>query len=161
VGLCCKRPRLCGADVAGNDDNSIVRSVEATIEPDRVVARELLHFVTPADHRLAVGMIEIKRCVDLLGQASARIVSHALVLLFKNNIALRQNDLIGERQAVYPVCFEFHEVFWLVVWYALEVPGVVLRRKGFLLPADTRDHLREFSGWILGGALEHEMFKEM
>src|SRR5262249_527354 len=91
-------PRLSRADIAGNDDHRLIGRIEAAIEPDRVIARQLFHFVTPADHWLAVGMIEVKRRVDLLAQSSARIVANALVLLLEDNIALGQNDVVGELQ---------------------------------------------------------------
>src|SRR5262245_16057221 len=95
----------------------------------------------PADHRFSVGMVEIKRSLDLLGEASARIVSHALVLLFENDIPLGYYDFIGKLQAGHPVRFEFHDSLQLVAWHALEVAGVVLRCEGILLPADARDYL--------------------
>lgn len=108
IGFFRKRPRLHRADIAGNYDNCIIGRVKAAVEPDRVSARQLFNFVTPADYRLAIGMIEIKRCIDLLGKASAWIVSNALALLLENNFVFRQNDLVGQAQAGHTICFEFH-----------------------------------------------------
>src|SRR5262249_25599577 len=161
VGFFCKRSRLRRAYVAGNYDNRIIGGVEAAVESDRVITRQLFHFVAPADHRFAVGMIEIERCIDLLGQASPQIVSSARVLPLENNIPLGQNDLVGRLKAGHPICFEFHNGLQLVAWHALEIARVVLRREGIPLPADARNHLREFSGRVFSSALEHEMFKEM
>ena len=44
---------------------------------------------------------------------------------------------------------------------ALEIAGVVGGGEGVLLAADRRHRLREASGRVLGGALEHQMFEEM
>ena len=54
-------------------------------------------------------MVEVQRGVDLLAQPRARIVGDALVLLFQDDIALGQHDLVGEHQAGHAVGLEFHQ----------------------------------------------------
>ena len=152
---------LCGIDIAGNHDDCVVRRVKSTIKSDRVIARELFHFVTPADHRLSIRIIQIERGIDLLGEAGTRIVSDALVLFFENDVALGQNDVIRELKPGHPIGLEFHDRLQLVARNALVVARVILRREGILLAADVRDHLREFSRRIFRRALEHQVLEEM
>src|SRR2546430_14699092 len=57
VGVFCERPDFLDAHVPGDDDDRIVGRVEAPIELERVLARQSLDLVAPADHRPAVGMI--------------------------------------------------------------------------------------------------------
>src|SRR6516162_6319238 len=117
--------------------------------------------MTPADHRLSVRIVQIERGVDLLAEARARIVSDALVLLFENDVALGQNDIIRELKAGHPVGLEFHDGLELIARNALVVARVVLRGEGILLTPDTRDNLRELSRGIFGRTLEHQVFKKM
>ena len=148
-------------DVAGDHHDRVVGTVEATIEADGVVAREPLHLVAPADHRLAVGAVEVERGVDLLAELRARIVAHALVLLLEDDLKLGPHDLVGELQAGHAVGFERHHGLELFARHALVKGRVVVGGEGVFLTAAARDHVRELAGRMLGGALEHQMFEEM
>src|SRR5262249_12824775 len=141
--------------------NAITARIKCAIETDRVVARKLFHLMTPADHRLSIRIVQIKRGVDLLTEARARIVSDALVLLFENDVALGQNDVIRELKAGHSVGLELHDRLELIARNALVVARVVLRGEGILLAADTCDNLRELSRGIFGRTLEHQVLKKV
>ena len=136
VGFLRELKRLIRLDVAGDHHHRVVGRVEAPVKADGVVARKLLHLVAPADHRLAVRMVEVQRGVDLLAQPRARIVADALVLLFEDDVALGQHHLVGELQAGHAVGLEFHHGLELLARHALEKGGVVARGEGVFLAAD-------------------------
>src|SRR6202012_471350 len=62
------RAHVVGGDVAGDHQRGVVRRIETPVEGQRVVAIELFDFMVPADHRPAIGMVEIEGRHDLLGQ---------------------------------------------------------------------------------------------
>ena len=49
----------------------------------------------------------------------------------------------------------------LLARHALEIAGVVGRGEGVLVAADPQHGLGEFTGGMLAGALEHQMFEEV
>ena len=161
VGLLRQRTDRFGADVPGDHDHGIVGRVEAPVEGERVLARERFDLVAPADHRPAVGMVEIERSLDLLGELRARIVGDALVLLLEHHVALRQHVGVGQHQAGHAIGFECHDGLELLARDPLVERGIIVRRERILLAAHFVDGLREFSGRSLGRALEHQVFEEM
>src|SRR4029078_336141 len=98
---------------------------------------------------------------DLLAKARPRIVADALVLLLENDVALGQDDVVGELEPGHAVSLELHDCSKLLAWDALEVARIVLRRKCVLLTADAGDNLREFSGRVFRRALEHQVLEKM
>ncbi len=135
--------------------------VEAPIERQGFVAIELFDFVPPADHRPAVGMIEIERGVHLFAEPGARIVGDPHILLFEHDIELGPHHVVGEHQSGDAVGLERHHLLEMLARHALEKAGVVAGGEGVLLAADFVDILRERGAGILFGALEHQMFEEM
>ena len=161
IGPLHHRADLLGVDVAGDHQRGVVRRIEALVERQRVLAVELLDFLAPADHGAAIGMIEIERRHDLLGQPRIRIVGDAHVEFFEHDVALRQHVFVLQDQAGHAVGLELHHPGQLLARHALEIAGVVGRGEGVLVAADLEHGLGEFAGRMLGGALEHQMFEEM
>src|SRR5690349_22997713 len=64
----------------------------STLFPYTTLFRSL-HLMVPADHRQAIGMVEIEHCVQHLAQLRAGIVLDALTALLDDDVALRQHDL--------------------------------------------------------------------
>src|SRR6516225_3271227 len=153
--------RVIRVDVPGNHYHSIVRSIEAPVESNGIVARQLLHLVSPADHGLAVRMVEEQGGIDLLAKPSARIVLHPLIALLEYDVALRQHDLVGELQASHAISLEPHYRLEVFARHALEERGVVNRSECVLLAAESSDNLRELARGMLRGALEHQVFKQV
>src|SRR5665213_4606669 len=89
MGFLGKLQRLVRLYIAGDDDYRIVGGVETSVKADGVVACELLHFMAPADHRLAVGAVEIQRSIDLLAQPCAWIIFDAPAAFFEDDVPLR------------------------------------------------------------------------
>ena len=148
-------------DVAGDDQDGIVRRVEALVEGERILAVELFDFLAPADHRAAIGVVEIERGHDLLGQPRIRVVGDPHVEFFQHDVALRQHVLVLQDQPGHAVGLEFHHLAELLARHALEIAGVVGGGEGVLVAADLEHGLGEFTGRMFGGALEHQMFEEM
>ena len=161
VSLLRQRANLFRVHVSGDDDNGVVGCVEAPVELQRTLAVELLDFVPPADDRPAVGMVEVERRIHLLAEPRAGIIADPHVLLFQHDIELGPHHVVGEHQSGHSVGFEFHHALELVARYALEIAGIVGRRKRVLLSADGGNDLGEAAGRILLRALEHQMFEEM
>ncbi len=148
-------------DVARDDQDRIVRRVEALVEGERILAVELLDLLVPADHRAAVGMVEIERGHDLLGQPRIRIVGDAHVEFFQHDVALGQHVLILEDETGHAVGLELHHAGELVARHALEIAGVIVGGESVLVATDLEYGLGELAGRMFGGALEHQMFEEM
>ena len=161
VSLLCQRPDRFGADVPGDHDHRIVGRIEAPIESERVLARERLDLVAPADHRPAVGMVEIERRLDLLGELRGRIVGDALIMLLQHHVALGQHVGVGQHQAGHAIGFECHDGLEVLARDPLVERGIVVGRERILLAADFVEGLREFAGRDLGRALEHQVLEEM
>src|SRR3974390_3869240 len=100
--------RVIRVDVPSNHYYSIFRSIEAPVKRNSIVARQLLHLVSPADHGLAVRMVEEQGGIDLLTKPCARIVLHPLIALLEYDVALGQHDLVGELQASHAIGLEPH-----------------------------------------------------
>jgi hypothetical protein len=60
-----KRPHLIGRDIARDDEDGVVRPVVVLVEGDQRLAVQLLHLVTPADDRNAVGVVVVERGAHL------------------------------------------------------------------------------------------------
>ena len=106
-------------------------------------------------------MVEIQRRHDLLGQPGIRVVGDPHVEFLEHDVALRQHVFVLEDQAGHAVGLEFHHPAELLARYALEIAGVVGRGEGVLVAADPKHGLGKFTGRMLGGALEHQMFEEV
>ncbi len=138
-----------------------VRRVETLVERQRILAVELLDLLAPADDRPAIGMVEIQRRHDLLGQSRVRIVGDAHIELFQHDVALGQHVLILEDEAGHPVGLELHHFRQLLARHALEIAGVVDRGEGVFVAADPPHGVGEFTGGMFRRPLEHQMFEEM
>ena len=90
--------RLVRLDVAGDDEDRVLRRVEARVIGERVLAPEPLDLVRPADDRRAVGMMgeqgRLHRLVEL--RAGVGVAMHAPLL--QHHVALGRDDLVGERR---------------------------------------------------------------
>ena len=106
-------------------------------------------------------MIEIQRRHHLFAQPRVRIVGDPHVVFLEHDVALGQNVLILENEAGHAVGLEFHHPAELLARHALEIAGVVDRGEGVFVAADPAHGLGEFTGGMLGGALEHQMLEEM
>jgi hypothetical protein len=154
-------PHLRGIDVAGYDQDGIVRRVPTAIEGQGRFRIERRDFVVPADHRNAVGMIEVERGVDQLEELRPRIVVDPTAPLLANHLALRQHDLVGQLETRHAVGLMLHDDLEPVAGDALEIAGVVPRGERVLATAVLGDDTRELSWAKRLGTLEHQMFKEV
>ena len=161
VGLLGELLDLLGGDVAGDDEDRVVRRIEALVELDRIRARELLDLLPPADDRPPIGMVEKERCLHLLRQAGSRIVGDPHVLLFEHDLQFRLHDVVGQHQAGHAVGLEFHQHLEMLARSALEIAGIVRRRERVLLAADVGHRLREQPLRVLLGAFEHQVLEEV
>jgi hypothetical protein len=161
VGLFGQGANLVGGHVAGHHQDRIVWRVEAAIELERAFAVELFDFMPPADHRPAIGVVQVERGIHLFAQPRRGIVGDPHVLLFQHDVELGPHHVVGERQPGHPVGLEFHHGLELVARHPLEITGVVGRGECVLLAADGGNDLGEAPGRVLVRALEHQMFEEM
>ena len=153
--------RLGRIDVAGDDQDRVLRRVEARVIGERVLAPESLDLVRPADDRRAVGMMgeqgRLHRLVEL--GAGIGVAMHAPLL--QHHVALRRHHLVGQRQAGHAVGLELHQFGEVLLGDALEIGGVVVAGEGVLLAADLGDAPGELALRVGLGALEHQVFEEM
>src|SRR5262249_11093743 len=77
LGFLRERTRALGRHITGYDDDRVIGRVKAPVEIQSSLAVELLDFLSPADHRPAVGMVEIERSVHLLAEPRGGIVADA------------------------------------------------------------------------------------
>ena len=160
-GLLREAADLLGIDVAGDHQRGVVRRIESLVERQRVFAVELLDLVVPADHRAAIGMIEIERRHDLLNKPRFRIIGDPHIVFFEHHVALGQHVLVLQDKTGHAVGLEFHHLAELFARHALVIAGVVSRGERVLIAAHVQHGLRELAGRVLAGTLEHQVFKEM
>ena len=161
VGGFRQRLHLLDGDVAGDDDDGVVGGIEALVEGQRVLARELGHLVHPADDGDAIGMVLIERGRHLLGQEARRAVLGARAALLEDHLALGRHLLLGELQVHHAVGFHLHHGLEPVLGDALEVAGHVVGGEGVVLAAEPGDDLGEGAGGDLVRRLEHQVLEEV
>ena len=133
---------LISGDIAGDNDDRVIRRVEAPVEGQGVVAGELFDFGPPADHRTAIRMVEVERRIHLLGQPAVGVIRYPHVLLFEHHVELGTHDLVGEHKAGDAVGFERHHFLEVLARNALEKAGIIIGGEGILLPADVSHGLQ-------------------
>jgi hypothetical protein len=99
--------------------------------------------------------------IDLLGQPGFRVVGDPHVEFLKHDVALRQHIFVLEDQAGHAIGLELHHLCQLLARHALEVAGIVGRRKGVLIAADPNHGLGKFTDRMLARALEHQVFEKV
>ena len=156
-----KRLHLGRIDVAGDDQNGIGRGVVQAVEGDGIVAAELGHLRHPADHRLAIGMRQIERRVELLAEPVGRVIVGALAPLFLDDLALGKHRLVAQLQIAHPVGLQLHHKVEPILGDSLVIGGEVLAGEGVVLAAMPPHDARELAGRDLGGPLEHQMLEKM
>ena len=161
VDLLGKVERRLRLDVAGDDEDRVLRRVEALVVAERVGAIEPLDLVRPADHRLAVGVRGVERGLHRLVEdlAGVGIGAHAALLL--HHVALGRDDLVGEHEILHPVRLVFHADREVLLGDALEIGGEIVGRESVLLAAEVRHQLGELARRVLVGALEHQVLEEV
>ena len=70
-------------------------------------------------------MIEIKRRINLLGQAAVRVVRNPHILLFQYNIKFGAHDFVRQYQSGDPVGLERHHFLELLARNTLEEARIV------------------------------------
>ena len=85
---------LLRCDVAGYDDDGIVRAVKAPIKSQRIVAAELFDLRTPTDHRPPIGVVEVERRIHLLAKPRRGIIGDPHILFFEHDIELGADDIV-------------------------------------------------------------------
>jgi hypothetical protein len=148
-------------DVAGDDEDGVLRRVEAGVVAKRVRAVEALDLMGPADDRHAIGMMAEERGLHRFVELGARVGVAMHAPLLEHDVALGRDDLVGQRQAGHAVGFERHDGAQVLLGDTLKVSGVVVAGEGVLLAADLGDELRERALRMRLGSLEHEMLEEM
>ena len=108
VGLLGERPHLARLDVAGDDHDRVVGRVVAVVPGHGVVEGEAGHLVRPADDRNAVMAVPEERGADRLAELGAGIVVDARAPLLEDDLALRQQRLVGEDEVRHPVGLVLH-----------------------------------------------------
>ena len=156
-----KFQRLIRLDVAGDDEDRVLRRVKAPVIGERVLAAETLDFVAPADNRRPIGVVgeqsRLHRLVEL--RIGIRVAVHAA--LFEHHVALGRHDFVGENEAGHAVSLERHHLRQMLFGDALKVGGKIVAGKRILLAADRGDRFREFAFRMRQGAFEHQMFKKV
>ncbi len=152
---------LLDRDVAGDDHDGVVGRVEALVEGERVLARELGHLVHPADDGDAVGMVLIERRRHLLREEGGGVVLGARSTLLEDHLALGRHLLLGEPQVHHAVGFHGHDGLEPVLRDALEVAGHVVTGERVVLAAEARDDLGELAGGDLVRRLEHQVLEKV
>ena len=154
-------PHPLGRDVAGDHEDGIVRGIVALVERQRVVEGKLLDLVTPADHRHAVGMVQVERCPDLFLEQRTRRIVGARTALLQHDIALGTDVVLGDDHVDHAVGLHLHHHLQAVGGDLLVISGDVIRGESVVLPAIGGDDLGERAIGDLVGALEHQMLEEM
>ena len=156
-----QKTHLFRIDIAGNDEDRVVRRVPLAIERQRVLGAEPLDLGFPADRRDAVGVVQKQRRNQLFVQQRGGLVIDPHAPLFEHDIALRTHPRIVEDEAGHAVRFEPHQHFQPVAGDGLVIAGIVRRGECIVPPAGLRDKLRELARRDCFRPLEHQMFEKM
>ena len=100
--------QLLGRDIAGDDQDGVVRRIVPAVEGQGVLGGQAFQLMLPADHRYAVGMVEIERRAHLLVEQRRRIVVGARPALLDNDVALGQDIGVGKHEIDHAVGLELH-----------------------------------------------------
>ncbi len=161
IGGFCQRLDLGRIDIASDNDDGVVGRVEALVEGQRVLTRQLLHLVHPADDGDAVGVVLVQRRRHLLCKDARGDVLGAHAALLDDHLALGLDLPFAQSQVHHPVGFHLHERPQAVLGDALVVACVVGAGEGVVLAAEARDDSGEFPGRELLRRLEHQVLEEM
>ena len=123
-----QKPHLGGLDIAGDDEDRVVRRVPLAIERQRVLGAEPPDLGFPADRRDPVGAVQEQRRHQLLAQQRGGFVIDPHAPLFEHDVALRKHHRIVEDKAGHAVRFEPHQQFEPIARDGLVITGVVRRR---------------------------------
>ncbi|KAF0231635.1 MAG: hypothetical protein FD175_543 [Beijerinckiaceae bacterium] len=156
-----ENPHFGTLNVTGDDQNCIVRAIEATIVGQRILAPQHLDLMAPPDHRRAVGMVDIERRQHAFLQLRGGITVGAHLALLDHDIALGENLRAVEHEAGHPVGFQRHHRAEVLFGDTLVIGGVIVGGEGVLLPAKAGDNLGKLALGVLVRALEHQMFEKM
>ncbi len=108
VGVLGERADLVLGHVAGDDEDGVLRRVEALVIGERVLAVERLDLVHPADDRRAVGMMREQRGLHRLVELRGGIGVGAHAALLEHHVALGRDDLVGQDEIGHAVGLELH-----------------------------------------------------
>jgi hypothetical protein len=154
-------PDLACVDVAGDNQDRVVRGIVRAVEVHRVPPRQPGDLVLRADGRPAIGAARVKGGHELLREGTARVAFHHLPALLDHDFALRENVRLGRSEVDHAIGFHAHHQVEPVRRNALEVGGVVDRGEGVVAPAILRDDPAELTLGELVRGLEHEVLEEM
>jgi hypothetical protein len=160
-GLIGELSHLVRLDIAGYDEERIVRGIEALVEGERIVTVERGNLMRPTDDGDAVRVFGIERRHHLLLQNARRVVVDATAALFEDHVPLRRHVLLGEAKIGHAVSLHGHDRGQPILGHALEIGGDVMVGEGVVLAAVLGDDLGELAGWNRLGALEHQMLEEV
>ena len=156
-----KHTHLFGCHVPGHHQYRVVGRIEPVVEIQNIIHLQPDHLMHPTDDWHAVAMIDVKRCPHALIKEAGWVVLNTLVPLFDNDIAFRDDVLLGEPQVLHPVGFHLHHQTKPVCSHALKVGRVIKRRKCVITTAVTRHGRRQLALLHRVGAFEHQVFQKV
>jgi hypothetical protein len=156
-----KRAHLLGRHVARDDQDGVVRPVMRLVEGDQRLAIELLHLVTPADDRDAVGVVVVERGAHLFVEQATGGGIDPLGAFFEDHGAFGHDLFVGEAQVAHAVGLHLHHQAEAVGGHTLEIAGVIPRGEGVVRAAVVLDDAGKLAAFDVVRALEHQVFEEM
>ncbi len=161
VGPLGQRPDLGGIDVAGHDQDRVVRHVPLAIPGADVVDAHIDQVVHPADHRMAIAGAGIDGGQQLFVDRAARGVVGTQPALFHHDLHLALEILGADHQVGHAIRFELHHPRQMLLGDLLEVHREIAIGHRVLAAAERGDLPRELARPDLGRALEHHVFEHM
>ena len=149
------------ADIARDDQDRVIRPIEAAVIGERILTAQFLDLMAPADHRRAIGMVDIKRRQHAFLQLRAGIAVRAHLAFLDHDIALGKDFRPFQHEAGHAVGLQRHHRAEMFFGHALVIGGVIIRGEGVFLPAKPGDEFRKLTLGMLCRALEHQMLKKM
>ncbi len=135
--------------VSRDNEDRVLRRIEAPVIDERVLAVETFDLMHPADDRRTVGVVSEQRLGYRLAELRGGIGVGAHAPLLQHHVALGVHHLVGEHEAVHAVRLECHHRLEVLARHALVVGRVVHRGEGVLLAAEFGDDVRELALGVL------------
>ena len=113
-------------DIACDDEDRVLRRVEAIVIGQRIVPIEAFDLVVPTDDRLPIGVLRIERSADGFGELARRIGICAHAPFFQNDVAFGRHDLVRQDEVRHPIGFIVHAEREVFFRNTLEVGGIIV-----------------------------------
>src|SRR3989344_2176408 len=147
--------------IADNHEYRVGWGIPASVPITQLLGRHGLQVGHPANHRVPVGMSLIGGGHEFFLNDRLGLVLGAPAALFHHHLDLLAKILIGQRQILQAVGFEFEGNRQARFFQLLEIGSVVVTGEGVLASAVFGDDARELIGSVLGRALEHHVLEHV